>query len=133
MVAEGRRLNPELAFDVADQRKLPFDDGVFAAAVAFYSFIHFADDEFVTASTEVARVVAPGGIFLASFHRGSSIEHFDELWSRAVDLDFRFFEPDEVSALLEKSGFAVERVVEREPYEGVEVATKRFYAVASVP
>jgi SAM-dependent methyltransferase len=130
MVAEARRLSPELTFDAVDMRELPFDDDAFAAVVAFYSLIHFEDDEFVTACTEVARVLAPGGIFLASFHRGSRVEHFEELWGYAVDLDFRFFEPDEVSALLERTGFEVERVVEREPYEGVEVATRRFYVLS---
>jgi SAM-dependent methyltransferase len=131
MIAEARRLNPDLDFEVADMRSLPFADRSLGAAVALYSLIHFEDGDLSTACKEIARVLIPDGLLLASFHRGSTTTHLDELWGKVIDLDFHFFEPEQIEDVLTASGFAVERLIEREPYKGVEVETRRFYIVAS--
>ena len=65
------------------------------------------------------------------FTRGSEIRHVEELWSIGVRLDFHFFEPDEIVETLARAGLKAERVLEREPYAGVEVETQRFYVLAS--
>jgi len=131
MVAQAQRLNPELRFEVSDMRSLPFEDGSLAAVVAMYSLIHFDDGELASACQEIARVLSPHGLLLVGLHRGSAIEYVDDLWGLSVDLHFRLFEPDEIARPLTASGMSVERVVERDPYPGVEVETKRFYVLAT--
>lgn len=96
-----------------------------------YSLIHFDPEDLARAALEIARVLAPNGILLAAFHKGSEIRHVEELWSIGVRLDFHFFEPDEIVETLGPAGLKTERVLEREPYAGVEVETQRFYVFAS--
>lgn len=61
MLAEARRLAPEITFVAGDAAALPFDDGSFDV-VAHENMIPFLD--------EVARVLRPGGWTLFAFSSG---------------------------------------------------------------
>jgi len=133
MIAEARRLTPGLRFEVGDLRALSFADETVSAVVAMYSLIHLDPVELGVAINEIARVLTRNGIFLAGFHSGNEVRHVDDLWGHRVELDFHFFEPGEITSALEAAGLKVTKVVEREPYAGVEVETRRFYTVAAKP
>ena len=133
MVAEARRLNPGLQFEVGDMRSLAFEDGSLGGVVAMYSLIHLDPAELGAAVAEIHRVLRPGGLLLAGFHRGKEVRHVEELWGQVVQLDFHFFEPEQIGAELVAAGLEVERVVERDPYPEVEVETRRFYVVGMRP
>ncbi len=133
LVDEARRLNPQIEFVAGDMRSLDVPDETFAAALAFYSLIHFVGDELLLALGEIRRVLRPGGLLLAAFHRGSETRHLDEWWGTKVRLDFVFFEPGELEVALEANGFTVERIIERPPYVGYEAETNRFYIFARKP
>ena len=129
MVAVGRREHPEVEFRQGDLLSLPAADGEFASAVALYSIIHLAPDELAPASTEIRRVLAPGGQLLVSFHVGDDVRHVDELWGQTVDLDFRFLETATVMEALVEVGFEIEAQLERTNYPE-EVETRRAYLLA---
>jgi SAM-dependent methyltransferase len=135
MIAEARALNPAIEFRVGDFTALDAGDGTWAAIVAFYSLIHLEKRELVRALRELHRVVRPRGLLVLSFHVGNEVRHFDALWERPVNLDFRFFEVDEMREYLDEAGFEIESVVARDAYPGVEVETRRCYitAVARLP
>jgi SAM-dependent methyltransferase len=133
MVDEARRRFPALQFEAGDMRSLTYADGAFAAVVAMYSLIHFDAADLAGALSEIRRVLRPAGVLLAGFHRGSEIRHSDELFGHRIDLDFRFFEPQQITSAVTEAGLEVERVIERHPYPDVEVATRRFYVVAAAP
>ena len=71
------------------------------------------------------RVLQPGGLLLLAFHLGDEIVHLDNLWEQTVSIDFHFFRSDEVADSLRSAGFAVEEIVERDPYAEVEAHTRR--------
>lgn len=70
---------------------------------------------------------------LASVHRGSERLHVEDLWGVDVNLDFNFFQPDEIRRELIEEDLAVERIVERAPYPGFEVETELFCVRARRP
>jgi hypothetical protein len=55
------------------------------------------------------------------------------LWGKAVDLDFVFFQTAVVKEWLTAARFALEEVIEREPYTGVEYGSRRGYLFARKP
>jgi ubiquinone/menaquinone biosynthesis C-methylase UbiE len=132
MIEEARQRYPDIQFDVADMRCLPYDDHTFAAVVAMYSLIHFDDTELRLALAEIHRVLNAEGILLAGFHRGREVVHAEEFFGCRVNLDFRFFEPEEMITALADAGFELERLIERNPYPNVEVETRRFYVIGKI-
>ena len=131
MIAEARRLTPGIDFRTGDLRALDAPDGSWAGIAAFYSILHVPrGPAVVSALGEWRRVLQPGGLVLLSFHVGDEVRHVDELWGRAVSIDFVFFQPAEMRGYLEAAGLEVEEIVERDPYPDVEVATRRAYVFA---
>lgn len=130
MVAEARRLNPDIGFHQGDMLALPDPDDSWGGIAAFYCIIHVPRDQIVEALREMKRVLKPGGLLLISFHVGEEIKHLDEWWEKPVNLDFQFFLPDEMEGWLEEAGFEVEETLVREPNPEVEVETWRGYIFA---
>jgi SAM-dependent methyltransferase len=59
MIAEARRLHPQLEFKTGDAEQLAFDDARFDAVVCNFGLLHFAHPE--RAIVEAARVLRKGG------------------------------------------------------------------------
>jgi SAM-dependent methyltransferase len=133
MVRQAHELNPEIEFRVGDMRSLDLPDDALAGVLAFYSLIHLEDHELAPALREIRRVLAPGGLALFAFHIGEESLHRDELWGHEISLDFRFFQPAQISAHLREAGFRILESVEREPYEGAEHPSRRCYLLAGKP
>jgi ubiquinone/menaquinone biosynthesis C-methylase UbiE len=130
MVELARQAHPGIEFRQGDMRALPLPDNSLAGIAAFYSIIHIPRADVTAVLRELRRVLQPDGVLLLSFHRGTEIRHFDALWEQPVQLDFIFFERDEMRGYLEAAGFIVDDVIERDPYPDVEVATQRVYVFA---
>ena len=131
MVAEAKRLFPDLEAVVGDMLDLPFGGRSLTGIVAFYSIIHFNDQQLLQAFREMARVLRPRGVVALAFHIGDEIVHRDEWWDTPVDVDFRFLQPAHVIRLLREAGIVdVITVEERDPYPEVEFKSRRAYIVA---
>jgi SAM-dependent methyltransferase len=134
MVAQARRLNPDLPFQPGDMRALAVPDGAWGGIAAFYSLIHIPRDDAVTVLGELRRVLRPGGWLLAAFHVGDHVLHLDDLWGHPVDVDFVFFTADEMAGYLAAAGFDLIERRERDPYPPeVEAQTRRAYLLARKP
>lgn len=132
MVAEAKRLFPDLEVVAGDMLELPFADAVLGGVIAFYSIIHFDDDQLGTAFSEMARVLVDGGLVALAFHIGDEVVHREQWWDMPVVLDARFLPTEHVTVLLVKAGLEIESVEERAPYAPeVEYQSRRAYIVAS--
>jgi SAM-dependent methyltransferase len=67
MVEHARKAHPTLRFDEARMEALPVEDGALGGVLAHYSMIHTPPRELPALLAEQARVLAPGGLLLASF------------------------------------------------------------------
>jgi len=134
MVAEAKRMFPELDVIAGDMLALPFGDAELVGAVSFYSIIHFDDDQLGTAFSEMARVLTDGGLAALAFHIGDEVIHREQWWDMPVVLDARFLPTEHVTSVLVKAGLTIESVEERAPYAPeVEYQSRRAYIVARRP
>jgi SAM-dependent methyltransferase len=134
MLAEARRLNPDLRFVQSSMLALGLRGGAFGGVAAFYSIIHIPRPQVVDALKEILRVLQPGGLLLMAFHLGSEDSHHEELFGRPVSLDVALFTSEEMSRYLKTAGFAIEQTQERDPYAPeVEYQSRRGYILASRP
>lgn len=125
-----RALNPGLIFYEASMLDLPVADEAWAGIVAFYAICHIAAHDLAAVFAGFRRVLKPDGLLLVSFHGGNEVRHADELFGIHVDLDFHLHSAALVTAQLLAAGFDVRAVLERQPYEPLEVATQRVYILA---
>ena len=134
MVDEAKRLFPGLQAVVGDMLDLPYANGSLGGLIAFYSIIHFSDEQLQLAFKEMARVLRTGGYVALAFHVGDETVHREQWWDMPVVLDSRFLPVDLVTRLLAKAGLEVISTEEREPYAPeVEYQSRRAYIVAREP
>ncbi|MEU5397807.1 class I SAM-dependent methyltransferase [Streptomyces sp. NPDC005963] len=67
MVDHARRAHPALRFDEARMEALPIEDRALGGVLAHYSMIHTPPEDLPALLDEQVRVLAPGGVLLASF------------------------------------------------------------------
>jgi SAM-dependent methyltransferase len=130
MIAEAQRLNPEIPFHQGNMLSLPDTENSWGGIAAFYCIIHIPREQVVDALREMKRVLKPGGVLLVTFHIGNEIEHLDTWWEKPVNVDFAFYQPEEMKKWLIDAGFELEEILIREPNPDVEVATRRAYLFA---
>jgi SAM-dependent methyltransferase len=131
MVEQARQLNPGIVFGVGDILGLDLPDGRLAGIVAFYAIVNICKESLPIVFREMFRVLQGDSLLLLAFHIGDEVAHYDQLWERPVSLDFFYFQPAEIRRLLEATGFAIEEIIEREPYAPeVEHQSRRAYIFA---
>ncbi|HUD65645.1 MAG TPA: class I SAM-dependent methyltransferase [Candidatus Sulfotelmatobacter sp.] len=134
MIERARQLNPDIEFTQGDMLSLSWPDQEWAGIAAFYAIVNLKPTDLVKAMREMHRVLQPGGWLLMSFHIGEEFEHVDDLWDCHVSLDFYFYRPEQVIPDLRSAGFAIEEVIERDPYPPeVEYQSRRAYVFARRP
>jgi len=133
MIAEARRLNPDIHFHEGNMLSLPEADNAWGGIAAFYCIIHIPREQVVDALREMKRVLKPGGVLLLTFHIGEEVKHVEKWWEKPVNLDFAFYQPAEMETWLKEAGLELEETLVREPNPEVEVATRRAYVFGRKP
>jgi SAM-dependent methyltransferase len=126
MVRVARRRSPGIEFVVGDMLALDLPSASLGGVVALYSAIHVARSRIGDAFAEMARVVAPGGFCLASFHRGEGELSADEWFGKPICFRCALYEPEELRAVAEGAGLSEVVVHVRQPYD-TEHPTERIY------
>ena len=131
MLVQARQLNADISFREGNMMALDVPDGRLAGIVAFYAIVNIPKDSLPLVFREMHRILKPDGLLLLAFHTGDEAVHEEELWGRPISMEFFLFPPQEIQRSLEAAGFAIEEVVEREPYAPeVEYQSRRAYIFA---
>jgi SAM-dependent methyltransferase len=134
MVAEARRLNPEVDFHEGNMLALPLEDGLLAGIAAFYAIVNLPAELRPKVFREMERVLKPGGLLLLTFHIGGEVLGVSELWGRPITMQFYTLNRDVVLGELEDAGFRIEECLERDPYPPpIEHQSRRAYVFARKP
>jgi ubiquinone/menaquinone biosynthesis C-methylase UbiE len=130
MLEQARKLNPDISFREGNMLALDIPDGTLAGVTAFYAIVNIPRKSVPLVFREIRRVLQSSGLLLLAFHTGNEVLHEEELWGQRISMDFLLFQPSEIGLDLEKAGFTIEEIVEREPYPDVEYPSRRAYIFA---
>jgi len=131
MIAQAQRLSPDIKFRQGNMLALDLADNTLAGISAFYAIVNIPAESLPRAVAEMHRVLQPSGLLLLAFHIGEEVIRPEELWGQPISMEFYHMQPEKILALLTKSGFAIEDVIERDPYApDVEFQSRRAYIFA---
>jgi ubiquinone/menaquinone biosynthesis C-methylase UbiE len=133
MLDQARRLNPAIPFREGNMLALDLADETLAGIAAFYAIVNIPEESLPLVFREMHRVLQPGGLLLLAFHAGDEVLHENELWGQPISMDFLLLATSQIRGQLEAAGFAVEEIIEREPYPDVEYQSRRAYIFARKP
>lgn len=134
MLEQARQLYPDICFREGNMLALNLPEGALAGIVAFYAIVNIPKEFLSVVFREIVRVLQPGGLLLLAFHVGDEALHLPELWGRPISMDWFLFPTLEIRRSLEAAGFAIEEIIEREPYAPeVEYQSRRAYIFARKP
>lgn len=129
MLNRARNKNSDIEYKIGNMMDLELLDGSLGGVVSFYSIVHFSINEVEGVFKEVWRVLENDGLLFLAFHSGAQVLHVDALFDEKVNLDYIFFELDEIVDGLKKAGFRIIEAITRWPYEDYEYPSKRGYII----
>jgi SAM-dependent methyltransferase len=131
MLAQARQFNPEIPFREGDMMSLDLPDESLAGIAAFYAIVNIPKALLPSVFREMQRVLQAGGLLLLAFHSGDEVVHEEQLWGQPISMDFFLFQPPAIRDCVEAAGFAIEEIIERDPYPPeVEYQSRRAYIFA---
>src|ERR1700722_19541022 len=115
MLAVARNAHPRIKFEEGQLDALPFEAGVLAGAVCWYSIIYTPPAQLVDAFDELARVLMPGGYLLLAFQAEDEPVRSTDAHDTHLPLTTYRHSVQDVAARLVDMGFKIFATVLRAP------------------
>lgn len=132
MLAVARSAHPHIKFEEGQLDALPFETGVLAGAVCWYSIIYTPPDRLAQAFGELARVLIPGGYLLLAFQAEDEPVHRPDAYGTHLPLTSYRHGVQEVAARLVDIGFKIYATVLRAPELDSETTFQGFVIASSL-
>lgn len=127
IIAKAKELNPQIEFRQGNILNLDYENDSIGSMIGFYSIVHFTLEHIRSAFREIHRVLQNEGEFLFSFHIGSETVHRNTFLEQEVNINFYFFQIEDILPIVLQEHFTVIDSLIREPYSEHEYPSKRAY------
>lgn len=131
-IAMASDLNPGMKFICDDIAGLCCEQDSFDGIVSFYSILHTPKAMTGMLFEEFHRVLKPGGSLLVAVKAGFSEGFQKELLGFNTEIYFSYFSESEIRGYFEKSGFCIDMLESRMPYD-TEIKNERIFAIGTKP
>ncbi len=132
MLAIARTAHPDIEFKEGQLDALPFETGVLAGAVCWYSIIYTPAGRLDEAFGELARVLIPGGRLLLAFQAEGEPVHREDAFGTHLPLTSYRHRVQAVAGSLESAGFTIHTTALRAP-ELEHETTDQGFVIATRP
>lgn len=130
MVKQASKLTPNINFIQGDMFNLSLENNSLAGIAAFYAIVNYEIDDLDKVLNEFNRVICDNGYLLIAFHIGDNRPfEVKGFFNTPNNINFCYFDIDDIILKLENKGFQIEEAIIRYPYKQ-EYPTKRAYIIA---
>lgn len=120
--------NPDMRFEYADISNMPFDENSFDGLISYYSIINTPKIYVNKIFNEFHRVLKPHGCLLVAVKAGTAEGYVDDLLGIKTKIYSSLFTLDEITGYFKESGFIIEFIDKRNPYD-FEISKERIFAI----
>jgi ubiquinone/menaquinone biosynthesis C-methylase UbiE len=117
----------DISFLQMDMLDLNFDNETFHAISAFYSIIHIPNENLDGLFSDFNRILKINGKIAITVHAGDFYGYFDE---NGIPVFYRTYTQIELREVLDKHGFRIIEIEQREPVYDFEFQSERIYLIA---
>ncbi|PKP34769.1 MAG: hypothetical protein CVU00_05345 [Bacteroidetes bacterium HGW-Bacteroidetes-17] len=110
-----------------DMLAMNFESDTFDAVNAFYSIIHIPDEKIEGLFIDLNRILKPNGKLAIAVHAGNYSGFFEE---NGMSVFYQTYTKDKLKYLIDKFGFRILEIQERQPIYDFEFQTVRIYLMA---
>ena len=107
---------------------MPFENNSFDGLISYYSIINTPKIYMNRLFTEFNRVLKPGGYLLVAVKVGIEEGYIDDLLGIKTKIYNTLFTQDEIVSYFNESGFQIEFIDKRNPYD-FEISNERIFAI----
>ena len=123
-----RQHNPAMRVVQGDMGRLAFAEATFDGIIAYYSIIDTPKICVGRLYAEFHRVLRPGGRLLVAVKVGATEGYLTELLGIETEIYFSLFTQAEIRRYYKESGFDIEFLEQRNPYD-FEINAERIFAI----
>ncbi len=120
--------NPGMRVERGDISQLPFRGGAFDGIVSYYSIIDTPKRYVPRIFSEFHRALNQNGYLLIAAKGGTTEGYVDDLLGISTEIYFTLFSVQEITDYFEQTGFIVEFLESRSPYD-FEIPSERIFAI----
>lgn len=123
-----RLCNPGMKFECEDISNLLFNEDAFDGIISYYSIINTPKKFVQKIFSEFRRVLKPNGYLLVAVKAGKTEGFIDDLIGIKTEIYFSLFTEKEIKDYFQASGFQIEFMEKRNPYD-FEIKNERIFAI----
>jgi len=114
-------------FRQMDMVEMDFESNTFDAINAFYSIIHIPDEKLNGLFSDFNKILKLNGVIAITVHAGDFYGYYDE---NETPVFYRTYTQDELKLYLDKCGFEILEIEQRQPIYDFEFQSERIYLIA---
>jgi len=120
--------NLQMKFECADISNMPFDNNSFDGLISYYSIINTPKIYINRIFTGFRRVLKTDGYLLVAVKAGKTEGYINDLLGIKTKIYSTLFTLDEITGYFKESGFIIEFIDKRNPYD-FEISNERIFAI----
>ncbi len=122
------KYNPDMIFKRNDIARMEFESNYFDGIIAYYSIIHTPKSMVIFLFKELYRVLKPKGYLLVAVKAGTGEVLMNQLIGLEAEIYFSLFTQEEIEEYFGNTGFKLDFIEKRDPYD-FEIKSERIFAI----
>lgn len=130
MLVIAKKMVPEVDFEVMDITNITYSDNSYDGIISNCSFFHIPVEELPKTLTSFSKILRPNGKLLLILQEGLGETMIEEPFRKGVYIYMNYFSVKQISDLLLKHGFEIDRILREESPNDLELGKGKLIVLS---